>query len=58
MRKVIDREGYVTGLADRTGVSIRFEDILYDIAIDGSGHLFVTDGAAAPSGRSSSPPAR
>ena len=45
IRKVGIASGTVTTIADRTGVSIRFDDMLSDVAIDGSGNLFVADGS-------------
>ena len=45
IRKVGIAKRTVTTIADRTGVSIRFDDMLSDVAIDGSGNLFVADGS-------------
>jgi len=44
IRKIDLVSGTVTTLADRTGVSIKLEDFISDIAMDGAGNLLVASG--------------
>jgi sugar lactone lactonase YvrE len=44
IRKIAIANGTVTTVANRFGVSVPFDDLLFDVAVDGTGNLYVASG--------------